>query len=83
MQEDLIHTRVWKGQSISSLEKIVAQNRNAFVPMQQCSAYFNFQLSNENTLVTYLLDAIQFSNPPTPGSNDISLEWYCSFRKDS
>ena len=76
MQEDLIHTIVWKGQSILSLEKNVAQNRNAFVPMQQCSAYFNFQLSNENTLVTYLLDAIQFSDPPLQ-------EWYLYLRKDS
>ena len=64
MQEDLIHTRVWKGQSISSLEKIVAQNRNAFVSMQQCSAYFSFQLPNETTRVTYLLDAIHCSDPP-------------------
>ena len=32
--------------------------------MQQCSAYFSFQLPNETTRVTYLLDAIQCSDPP-------------------
>ena len=63
IQEDLIHTRVWKGQSNFSLEKFVAQDRNSFVSMQQCSAYFSFQLPNETTRVTYLLDAIQCSDP--------------------
>ena len=64
-------------QSNFSLEKFVAQHRNSFVSMQQCAAYFSFQLPNVTTRVTYLLDAIQCSDPPLQASmalvrNDIS-----------
>lgn len=63
-KDDLLHTRVWKGQSNFSLEKFIAQHRNAFVSMQQCSAHVAFQLPNEHTRVTYLLDAIQCNDAP-------------------
>jgi hypothetical protein len=33
-QEQLLHTRVWKGQSNFSLKNFVSQHRNAFVSMQ-------------------------------------------------
>ena len=33
-QEQLLLTRVWKGQSNSSLENFISQHRNAFVSMQ-------------------------------------------------
>ena len=53
-QDNLLHTRVWKGQGIFSLERFVAQHRNAFVS--------SFQLPNQHTRVGYLLDAIQTSD---------------------
>ena len=58
-QDDLLHTRVWKGQSNFSLEKFVQQHRNAYVSMQQCAEHVAFQLPNEHTRVGYLLEAIQ------------------------
>jgi hypothetical protein len=62
-QDDLLHTRVWKGQSNFSLEKFIAQHRNAYVSMRQCAQHIAFQLPNEHTRVGYLLDAIQCSDP--------------------
>lgn len=57
--DELLHNRVWKGQSNFSLEKFIAQHRNAYVSMQQCAEHVTFQLPNEFTRVTYLVDAIQ------------------------
>ena len=62
-QDDLLHNRVWKGQSNFSLEKFIAQHRNACVSMRQSAEHVTFQLPNERTRVTYLLDAIQCSDP--------------------
>jgi hypothetical protein len=62
-QDDLLHNRVWKGQSNFSLEKFIAQHRNAYVSMRQSAEHVTFQLPNERTRVTYLLDAIQCSDP--------------------
>jgi hypothetical protein len=62
-QDELLHNREWKGQSNFSLEKFIAQHRNAFVSMRQCAEHVTFQLPNERTRVTYLLDAIQNSDP--------------------
>ena len=45
-QEQLLHTRVWKGQSNFSLEKFIAQHRNAFVSMQACAEHIQYQLPN-------------------------------------
>ena len=61
-QDDLIHTYKWKGQANFSLDKFIAQHRNAFVSMQQCSVHVAFQLPNEYTRVGYLLDAIETSD---------------------
>ena len=58
-QDELLHTRVWKGQSNFSLEKYIAQHRNAYISMQQCVEHVQRQLPNERTRVTYLLDGIQ------------------------
>ena len=33
-QEQLLHTRVWKGKSNFSLENFISQHRNAYVSMQ-------------------------------------------------
>ena len=58
-QDNLLHTRVWKGQSNFSLEKFITQHRNAYVSMTQCAVHVDFQLPNEHTRVGYLLDAIE------------------------
>ena len=61
----MIHSRKWKGQSGGfTLEKFIAQHRNAFVSMSQCAAHVNFQLPNENTRVRYLLNAIECNYAP-------------------
>jgi hypothetical protein len=58
-QDELLHNRVWKGQINLSLEKSIAQHHNAFVSIRQCAEHVNFQLPNERTRVSYLLDVIQ------------------------
>jgi hypothetical protein len=63
-QDELLHSRKWKGQTNFSLEKFVAQHRNAFVSMSQCANHVAFQLPNELTRVTYLLDAIECNDAP-------------------
>jgi hypothetical protein len=62
-QDELLHNRQCKGQSNFSLEKFSAQYRNAYVTMRQSAAHVTFQLPNKRTRVTYLLDAIQNSDP--------------------
>jgi hypothetical protein len=62
--ETLLHTRKWKGQQNFSLERFVAQHRNAFITMTQCAEYVSFQLPNEQTRVTYLMDAIECNDAP-------------------
>ena len=63
-QEQLLHTRVWKGQSNFSLEKFITQHRNAFVSMQACAEriHSQYQLPNGRSRVGFLLDAIQCSD---------------------
>ena len=61
-QDDLLHTFRWKGQSNFSLDKFIAQHRNAFISMQQSAVHVAFQLPNEYTRVGYLLDAIETSD---------------------
>ena len=61
-QEQLLHTRVWKGQSNFSLESFISQHRNAFVSMQQCAEHVQYQLPNEHSRVGFLLEAIQCSD---------------------
>ena len=61
-QDDLLHTRVWKGQSTFPLEEFIAQHRNAFMSMQQCAEHVEYQLPNSLTQVSYLLDGIQCSD---------------------
>jgi hypothetical protein len=60
--EQLLHTRIWKGQSNFPLERFVAQHRNAFVSMQAASDHVTYQLPNEHSRVGYLLTAIQCSD---------------------
>ena len=62
-QDDILHTRVWKGQSSFPLEGFIAQHHNAFVSMQQCAEHIAYQLPNEHTGVGYLLEGIHCSDP--------------------
>ena len=62
-QEQLLHTRVWKGQSNFSLESFISQHRNAFVSMQACAQHVEHQLPNEHSRVGFLLEAIQCADP--------------------
>jgi hypothetical protein len=57
--EQLLHTRLWKGQSNFTLERFIAQHRNAFVSMQAAAEHVTYQLPNEHSRVGYLLEAIQ------------------------
>ena len=61
-QDDLLHTRQWKGQSNFSLESFIGQHRNAFVSMTQCAEHVPFQLPNPHTRVGYLLEGIKCSD---------------------
>ena len=63
-QDDLLHTRKWKGQSNFSLEKFVTQHRNAYTSMQQCATHLTMQLPNEGARVKFLLDAIECPYAP-------------------
>jgi hypothetical protein len=58
-QDDLLHTREWKGQSNYTLERFIQQHRTAFVSMQSCAQYVEYQLPTEHTRVGYLLAGIQ------------------------
>jgi hypothetical protein len=60
--EQLLHTRLWKGQSNFTLDRFIAQHRNAFVSMQAAAEHITYQLPNEHSRVGYLLDAIQCSD---------------------
>ena len=62
-QEQLLHTRVWKGQSNFSLENFISQHRNAYVSMQASADHVQYQLPNEHSRVEFLLEAIQCSDP--------------------
>ena len=42
--EQLLHTRVWKGQSNFTLESFIALHRNAFISMQACAQHVNYRL---------------------------------------
>ena len=54
-QEQLLHTRIWKGQSNVSLENFISQHRNAYVSMQASAEHVQYQLPNEHSRVGFLL----------------------------
>jgi hypothetical protein len=62
-QENFIHTFVWKGNTNMTLESFVAKHRAAHVSMQRCAENVDFQLPNERSRVTKLLDAISNADP--------------------
>jgi hypothetical protein len=54
-----ILTRKWKGSSSLPLEKFIALHRNAYVSLQACTEYVEYQLPNAHSRVGYVLDAIE------------------------
>ncbi len=60
--EQVIHSRIWKGQSNFPLEKFIAQHRIAFVTLQSAAEHVTIQLPSEHSRVGYLLSAIQNSD---------------------
>eukprot|EP00957_Ditylum_brightwellii_P083453 6343665-Ditylum_brightwellii.AAC.1 len=46
-QDEVLHMRVWKGQSIFSLEKFIVQHLSAYVSMQSYAKNVTHQLPNE------------------------------------
>jgi hypothetical protein len=60
--EKLMHTSEWKGQSNFTLERFIAQHRNAYVSMQAAAEHVTYQLPNEHSRVGFVLDAIQSSD---------------------
>ena len=60
--EQVIHSRVWKGQHNFPLEKFIAQHRIAFVTLQSAAEHVTIQLPSEHSRVGYLLSAIQNSD---------------------
>ena len=62
-QEQLLHTRIWKGQSNFLLENFISQHRNAYLSMQASAEHVQYQLQNKHSRVGFLLEAIQCSDP--------------------
>ena len=58
----MLYTRVWKGKINFSLEKFIHHHRNAFVSMQFCAEYVQYQLPKEYTQVVYLLAGIIYNH---------------------
>ena len=63
-QEEIVHSRIWKGHGQYSLDRFVAQHRNAYAMMQECAEHVPYQLPNQFTRVTHLLDNIQCDHAP-------------------
>jgi hypothetical protein len=52
--EQLMHTRKWKGQSNFTLERFIAQHRNAFISMQAAAEYVTYHIPNSHSQVGYI-----------------------------
>ena len=61
-QDNILHTRKWKGQGNFALDSFVHMHRNAYVSMKAACQHVDYQLLNEHTRVTYLLDALESNN---------------------
>ena len=61
-QEQVLHTRIWKGQSNFPLEGFVSQHRNAYVSLEACAEHVDYQLPNGHSRVGFLLEGIQNSD---------------------
>jgi len=68
-QEDMMHQGIWKGTNNISLEKFVGYHRHAYISMERCADYIDYQLPNQRTRVTYLLQAIRSNDAPPTNSN--------------
>ena len=62
-QQELMLNSVWKGNNNWLLEKFDQMHRDAYLQMQRCAEHVPFQLPNERTRVTHLLNNMQCSDP--------------------
>ena len=60
--EQIIHGRIWKGNSNYTLETFVGHHRASYIQLERCANYVDYQLPNERTRVTHLLDSIECSD---------------------
>jgi hypothetical protein len=51
IQEAVLPTRTWKGQSNFSLESFISQHRNAFISIEVCAEHIHDQLPNQHSRV--------------------------------
>jgi hypothetical protein len=61
--DDFLKTKIWKGNTNHSLEKFLEQHRSAYITLQSCAEHLDYQLPNDRTRVTYLMDAIKCTDP--------------------
>ena len=61
--DDFLHSGKWKGTGNFTLERFVAQHRNAYSQLQLAGEHVPFQLPEEMTRVDYLLNAIVTTDP--------------------
>lgn len=61
--DDFVKARTWNGQTTTSLEVHIDGHRNAHVALTEASHHVDFQLPNERTRVTNLLDSIKCVDP--------------------
>ena len=61
-QEYIVHNRVLKGQGQFTLDRFVAQHRNAFIMMKEFAHHVPYQVPKVFTRVTHLLDYTQCRN---------------------
>ena len=61
-QDNILHTRKWKGQRNFALESFVQMHRNAYVSMKAACQHVDYKLLNEHTRVTYLLNYLESEN---------------------
>lgn len=62
--EEMLHSRKWRGNNNTTLERFIGQHRTSFVTLSQCAEHINYQLPNESTRVTHLLDNIECGDAP-------------------
>ena len=58
----LLHNCKWKGNSSHTLDLFILQHRAAYIFMQTCSLYVDYQKPNEDMRVGYLFNGIEYNN---------------------
>ena len=61
--DDFLKTRLWTGNANITLEAHIDGHRMAFVALTEASSHVAYQLPNDRTRVTYLLDSMNCTDP--------------------